>query len=60
LLKPVFVGSVGEALKSLAGFSGKPKTINRQLETYLEVCLGAARIPPPYSLHHFRDVMANE
>jgi hypothetical protein len=37
LLKPVFVGNVGEALKSLAGFSGKPKTINRHERTYLEV-----------------------
>jgi hypothetical protein len=37
LLKPVFVGSVGEALKSLVGFSWKPKTIKRHVETYLEV-----------------------
>jgi len=37
VVKTVFVGSVGEALKSLVGFSGKPKTINRHVETYLEV-----------------------
>jgi hypothetical protein len=40
LLKPVFVGSVGGSFENLAGFSGKPKTINRQEETYLEVSEG--------------------